>query len=122
MKRFNLAALGLAVLTLSGCADTGASIYDRAYVAPDSYADYSCDQLHTQMVLTTQKLNDMQDTAQGKSMFNAAVSVYAQSQGYGFDGNNRQDSDDAVELRRLKNQYDVLENTAVRKSCMHVVR
>ncbi|MDE1153176.1 MAG: hypothetical protein PW788_11630 [Micavibrio sp.] len=110
----------LAVMPLlSGCGAGFGPQGDPAYVAPDAFDGYTCNQLHVQMNLTTEKINDLDGSQQGKAMLNAAVSAYAASQGYGFDhsGNNAQDD---TELRRQKNKYDVLEETAVRKNCLHV--
>lgn len=112
-------AAGLGLLMLAGCSSGNFSAYDPAYISPDTYADYSCPQLHTEMVLTNQRLEDLSDAANGKAMFNAAVNMYAQSEGYNVDGPGN--GADKTELRRLKNKYDVLEETAVRKNCMHVV-
>ena len=118
-ERFSVLALGVTFL-LCGCGASDNASTDPTYVPAGLYDNYTCDQLHVQMNLTQGKITDLSDEEDGKNVMNAVVSAYASSQGYGFDDRRRQESENAVELRRQKNKYDVLEETAVRKSCLHV--
>lgn len=109
-----------ATLLLTGCNGADNASTDPTYVPAGLYDNYTCDQLHVQMNLTTAKITDLSDEENGKDVMNAVVSAYAASQGYGFDDRRRKESENAIELRRQKNKYDVLEETAIRKNCLHV--
>jgi len=121
--RLFAAAAAVALLPLlSACGAGYGPGGDPAYVAPDAFNGYSCEQLHVQMNLTSQKIDELDGQSQAKGMLNAGIAAYAASQGYGFNHGNADSSDDEIELRRQKNKYDVLEETAVRQNCLHVNR
>ena len=119
MKKISAAAFAAALL-LAGCTGVDNASTDPTYVPAGLYDNYTCDQLHVQMNLTSAKITDLSDEENGKDVINAVVSAYAASQGYGFEDRRRHESENAVELRRQKNKYDVLEETAIRKNCLRV--
>ena len=57
------------------------------------------------------KIEQAAQNNQAGQVLDAAVAVFAMSQGYGVSRG------DDVDYRRLQNQYEVLEQTAIRKEC-----
>lgn len=114
MTRLAIAAMtGILVLGAAACTTSPES--DPAYISPTHYSSYDCRQLDAENKRVSTKLEHMADNrgndTTGK-LVDAAVAAFAISQGYGFD-----DGDDDVAYRRLRNQYDVLEQTTIEKGC-----
>ena len=94
---------------LAGC--TTAPESDPAYVSPLQYQDYNCKQIKAEMRRISGKIEQAAQANQTGQVLDAALTVFAISQGYGVY------SEDNPEYRRLQNQYDVLEQTAIQKEC-----
>ena len=100
------------LITLSGCSSSPES--DPAYVSPTQYLGYNCNQIGAEMKRVSAKIEQANETQGDKTaemVLNTALSAYAISRGYGVGS-----SDDSA-YRRLINQYDVLEQTAIQKEC-----
>jgi hypothetical protein len=109
--KLSLRLINAAFLTilLSACATGPES--DPAYVSPTQYQDYNCKQIRAEMKRISGKLEQASQSDGTNQVLSAAVTAFAISRGYGFsdDGN--------APIKRLHNQYDVLEQTAIQKSC-----
>jgi len=101
----------LSSISLSGCATAPKS--DPAYVSPAQYQAYNCNQIRAEMQRVSGKLEQASQANATGQVLGTALAAFAISQGYGIydDGNGD------VEYRRLSNQYDVLEQTAIQKEC-----
>lgn len=108
-SNFTLSLLLSVSVGLAGCATTPES--DPAYVSPMQYQDYNCKQIKAEMRRVSGKIEQAAQTNQTGQVLDAAMTVFAISQGYGVY------SEDNPEYRRLQNQYDVLEQTAIQKEC-----
>lgn len=100
---------GAIALSLSSCVTAPES--DPAYVSPLQYQDYNCKQIRAEMRRVSGKMEQASQANATGQVLDAALSVYAISQGYGVY------SEDDPDFRRLQNQYDVLEQTAIKKEC-----
>lgn len=100
---------GAIIIGLSGCASSPES--DPAYVSPNHYANYNCNQISAEMQRISGKLEQAEQANTTGQVLGTALAAYAISQGYGFAG-----GDDSA-YRRLRNQYDVLEQTSIQKEC-----
>ena len=96
-------------LSIAACASSPES--DPAYISPNHYNSFNCNQISAEMQRVTAKLEQAEETEMAKTVLNSAVNIFAISQGYGVD------NEDDVTAKRLRNQYDVLEQTAIRKEC-----
>lgn len=108
-SNFILGSLLTATVGLAGCTTTPES--DPAYVAPLQYQDYNCKQVRAEMRRVSGKIEQAAQANQTGQVLDAALTVFAISQGYGV---SREDNPD---YRRLQNQYEVLEQTAIKKEC-----
>lgn len=108
-SNFILSSLLTVSVGLAGCATAPES--DPAYVSPLQYQDYNCKQIKAEMRRVSGKIEQAAKTDQTGQVLDAALTVFAISQGYGVY------SEDNPEYRRLQNQYDVLEQTAIQKEC-----
>jgi hypothetical protein len=100
------------ILLVSGCAsEPQTAESDPAYISPAQYKDYDCKQIGAEMRRVSKKIDVATQTDGTTQVLNAAVTAFAISRGMGVSG------DDGVQMRRLKNQYDVLEETAIQKKC-----
>lgn len=112
MKNFNfIFSTSLILLSLSGCATAPEA--DPSYVSPTHYQDYNCKQLKAELYRVSGKLEQASQANATGQVLGTALAAFAISQGYAIydDGNGD------VEYRRLSNQYDVLEQTAIQKDC-----
>lgn len=101
--------IGLIFLSLAGCANEP----DPSYVSPNLYQSYNCKQIKAERVRLSSKLNQASQTNQTGQVLDAAVNIFAISQGYGYSDENGREA----EFRRLNNQYEVLDQTAIQKEC-----
>lgn len=85
---------------------------DPTYISPIHYQSYDCKQISMEMDRVSKKIDVKTQTEAAPQVLNTALAAFAISQGYGVYG-----EEENVELRRLKNQYDVLDETAIRKKC-----
>lgn len=108
-SNFILSSLLTVSVGLAGCATAPES--DPAYVSPLQYQDYNCKQIKAEMRRVSGKIEQAAKTDQTGQVLDAALTVFAISQGYGVY------NEDNPEYRRLQNQYDVLEQTAIQKEC-----
>lgn len=111
MRRLVKIIIGSSLVVLAGCATAPQD--DPAYVSPTMYQDYSCKQISAEMRRITGKLNQGKQTDATGQVLSAAVMAFGMSQGYSMYSSG----DDDTVTRRLANQYDVLEQTAIRKNC-----
>jgi hypothetical protein len=86
---------------------------DPAYVSPAQYSDYNCKQIKLEMQRITAHLQPSKQADTTGQVLNTALLAYAVSKDYSF----YQGGQDNTETRRLQNQYNVLEQTAVKKEC-----
>ena len=98
------------ILALTACGTTTAA-NDPAYIAPTQYDDYSCKQIRAEMRLVSSKIDQMNTTDGTTQVLNTALSAFAISQGYGVN------QVDDTASRRLQNEYDVLQETSIKKNC-----
>lgn len=99
-------SITVCALLLSACASN-----DPASVSMTQYSDYNCKQIAAEMKRVSNKIEQASANEQTATLVNTAVAAFAVSQGQGFY------MDENVELKRLHNQYDVLEQTSIKKSC-----
>lgn len=99
------------LLLLSACASKPED--DPAYISPTFYQGYNCKQLKLEQKRVSQKIDVAIQTDGTTQVLNAAVTAFAISQGYGVSSGQGN-----VELRRLKNQMDVLDQTLIQKECL----
>lgn len=92
---------------LSGCAAS----QNPAYVSMNEYADYNCKQLAGEKKRISNKLNEAHSDDGAQAIVNTAIIALAASKGQGV----YLQKDKETEL--LKNQYDVVERTEIKKSC-----
>lgn len=114
MKNLSILTLSF-VLALSACASSPEN--DPAYISPAHYSNYNCSQIAAEMQRVSAKMEQMGQSEQDKAaelVLGTALSAFAISQGYGLSSSESQDE---VQYRRLGNQYDVLEQEAIRKEC-----
>jgi hypothetical protein len=104
-------------IVLSACVETQqqAAGPDPAYVSETQYLGYSCKQIHAEMNRVSRHMDAQNQAGGSNQILGAAVAAFAISRGYAVGGGD--DSDD-VEIRRLRNQYDVLEQLAIKKDCV----
>jgi hypothetical protein len=100
---------GCIIIGLAGCSTSPES--DPAYVSPTHYSNYNCKQISAEMQRVSGKLEQTEQANATGQVLGTALAAYAISQGYGFS------SGDNSPQRRLLNQYDVLEQTAIQKEC-----
>lgn len=100
----------LSLMMITGCASAPES--DPAYVAPTHYANYNCNQISSEMQRISTKMEQAKQANTTGKVLDTALAAFAISQGYGYSSDN-----DDVQYRRLVNQYDVLEQTAIQKEC-----
>ena len=102
-------------LGLAGCASSPES--DPAYISPTHYSNYNCNQISAEMQRVSGKIEQLEQTEKTEAaevVLGTALQAFAISQGYGISSND----DKNVQYRRLANQYDVLEQTAIQKECL----
>ena len=101
----------LLILGITGCATSPEN--DPAYISPTHYSNYNCKQISAEMQRVSGKMEQAKQANTTDQVLGTALAAYAVSQGYGFTTDDSAD----VEYRRLVNQYDVLEQTAIKKEC-----
>lgn len=101
--------MGALAIGLTACATSPQS--DPAYVSPTQYQGYNCKQISAEMQRVSTKQEQANQGAQANAVLNTALTAFAISQGYGVS------QDDNSSVRRLNNQYEVLEQTAIQKEC-----
>lgn len=114
MKQPKALAVSLALmLAISGCTKTNnAPEADPAYISPTHYSDFNCNQISAEMQRVSAKLDQAEQSDMASEVLGTAFAVFAMTKGYSVDNGS-----DNVTTRRLRNQYDVLEQTAIRKEC-----
>lgn len=100
----------ISAVALSSC--TTAQESDPAYVSSMQYQGYNCKQISAEMDRISKKIDQQTQNDSTNQILGAAITALAISKGYSIDNNN-----DNIELRRLKNQYSVLEQTSIQKEC-----
>lgn len=108
MKQRFFLTLGL-TLIVSGCASSPKS--DPAYVSPNHYANYNCNQISAEMQRLSGRLEQAERANATGQVLDTALAAYAISRGH------RRSRSDDTQYRRLVNQYDVLEQTSIQKEC-----
>lgn len=108
MKRLNIFS-GILLLGIASCATSPES--DPAYISPTHYSSYNCKQISAEMQRVSGKLEQAEQADAAGQVLGTALAAYAISQGYGYSGG------DNAPYRRLVNQYEVLEQTAIQKEC-----
>jgi hypothetical protein len=98
---------------------------DPAYVSPLQYEGYSCNQLHTAMDLVSQKIDQSVRNDQRQDdtehALDTALAAYALAQGQGYNPPARHEHHhETVDMRRMKNEYAVIEQMAIKKNCISV--
>jgi len=93
---------------------------DPAYVSPLQYADYTCNQLHTAMDLVSAKLSQSMRQDNTQKALDTAMAAFAVAQGQAYNPPSREAPPETLEQRRLKNEYSVIEQTAIKKDCITV--
>lgn len=105
-------------LLLGACAGTTPQS-DPAYVPANMYDSYNCNQIRMEGQRLARKVSEVSEEGSSNQVLGAAAAMFALSQGYSVDGNNTKKTSEKTEtdLRRLKNQEDVLEQTFIAKNC-----
>lgn len=113
MKLLNITIIsGIMIIGLVGCSTSPESNPD--YISPTHYSNYNCKQIEAEKQRVSTKMEQM-TTGKNKTadkVLDTALAAFAISQGYGFSN-----GDNDVAYRRLYNQYEVLEQTAIEKEC-----
>ncbi|HAX91926.1 MAG TPA: hypothetical protein DCY07_06945 [Rhodospirillaceae bacterium] len=107
MKTSHIIALvPVLVLGLSACA------LGPDYVSSNYYQDYTCNQITLEKQRVAAKLEEATQAESTERLFDTAASLF------GMTPESRYSRDrDSDEAERLRNQYDVLERTAIQKDC-----
>lgn len=115
MTRSRMITIPICMMTiiLSACVTKPEN--DPAYVSPTEYQSFSCKQISAEMRRVSTKIEQMTRTDETNQALGAAVVLFAVAKGYSIYGN--QDDRKNVDLKRLRNQYDVLDQTSIRKNC-----
>lgn len=104
------------MLGLSACASQSPE-KDPTYISPNYYNDYNCNQLKAEKKRVTTKLEQMAELEDNSDatgqVLNTALMAFAISRGYGVNTGNEENT----AYKRLYNQYEVLEQTAIQKEC-----
>jgi len=112
---------GLAVLSLSACAQNAQEI-SAAYTSPETYADFSCRQVYDEsrrVSARTTELAGVQDKqAQDDAAATAVALILFWPAAFLING----DDETAHELARLKGQMEALEEVNTAKKCGIVFR
>ncbi len=102
-------------LALTACADHSDKI-QPSYVSPLQYSDFSCSQIKGEIARVGRKMNEVagvQDkTASGDAVAMGVGLVLLWPALFFIDN-----SDQHVELARLKGEFDALEQVAIQKNC-----
>lgn len=106
----------IAIMGLTACASNSPE-KDPTYISPNYYNDYNCKQLSAEKKRVSTKLEQMAEIEEGDDttgqVLNTALMAFAISRGYGINSGN----DENTAYKRLYNQYEVLEQTAIQKEC-----
>lgn len=98
-------------LGLAACASNDPT-KDPAYISPTQYQSYNCKQLNAEMKRVSIRREQIMVDGKDGEFFDTAVKVFAISQGYSVGETGRE-----LETRRLRNQYDLLEQMLIEKEC-----
>jgi hypothetical protein len=112
-----------ASMALSACASSDPT-NDPSYVSLVEYQNYSCKQITAEMNRISKRTDDAMEVRvqankndQTNAVLGAAVTALAITQGYSlYSGSDRDDN--AIQINRLKSQYDALERLAIQKNCI----
>ncbi len=107
--------LALMLTTLTACADHSDKI-QASYVSPLQYSDYSCSQIKSEISRVGRKMNDVagvQDKTASNDSVAMGVGLILFWPALFFIDN----TDQHVELARLKGEFDALEQAAIQKNC-----
>jgi len=102
-------------LALTACADHSDKI-KPSYVSPLQYSDYSCSQIKGELSRVGRKMNEVagiQDKTASNDSVAMGVGLVLLWPALFFIDN----SDQHVELARLKGEFDALEQVAIQKNC-----
>lgn len=112
-----------ASIALSACASTDPA-NDPSYVSMAEYQHYNCKQIGAEMNRISKRTDDAiearmkaKEGEQTNAVLGAAVTALAITQGYSF-YNDRGQDDNAIQINRLKSQYDALEKLSIQKNCV----
>jgi hypothetical protein len=112
MRKFLLLS---ACLAMTACADHSDKI-QPSYVSPLQYSDYSCSQVKGELGRVGRKMNEVagiQDKTASNDSVAMGVGLVLLWPALFFIDN----SDQHVELARLKGEFDSLEQVAIQKNC-----
>ncbi|MBI1220148.1 MAG: hypothetical protein GC186_16545 [Rhodobacteraceae bacterium] len=114
MKIANIALISVACAAiLSGCSTQTAPVPDPNYVSPATYDGYNCRQIKAEQALVGSKIAQASQSGAQNQILNTALQAFAISNGYGW----QQDQSDNG-LTRLRNEQDVLDETAIKHQCI----
>jgi tellurite resistance protein len=99
----------MATLLLSACATE--PDYTPAYFSENEYKNYNCNQLSAEMKRVSNIMEQKQQERQANNLLNTAVAVYAISQGYGVNQNNK-------EIDILQARYNAVDRLLIEKDCI----
>jgi len=105
----------ISCLLLSACADHADKI-QASYVSPLQYGDYSCKQIKAELGRVGRKMNEVagiQDKTASDDSVAMGVGLILFWPALFFIDN----SDQHIELARLKGEFDALEQAAIQKNC-----
>lgn len=94
---------------LTACTSSPES--DPTYVSPTQYQNYNCGQISAEMNRISAKIEQASQADNENQVLGAAVTAFAIYRGYSFNNNEN------IALKRLHNQYDILEQTSIQKEC-----
>jgi hypothetical protein len=107
----------MVTIGLSACASSQSSESDSTYISPNHYQNYNCNQINAEKKRVNSKLEQMAELSESDDttgqVLNTALMAFAISRGYGF----KSGQDENTAYKRLYNQYEVLEQTAIQKEC-----
>lgn len=124
MKKILILLAAASGLWLGGCASSSKDI-SKAYVSPNRYKNYTCEELVEEGAYVTSKIEELaqsldteanKDTAQTAGAFILAPFTAGLSLGIlgALEGG---DGPEAVEYARLKGEYEAVYEMAKRKKC-----
>jgi hypothetical protein len=113
MKKF--ITFTLSVFLLTACADSSDKI-KASYVSPLQYSDYSCSQIRAEIGRVGRKMSEaagVQDKTASNDSAAMGVGLVLFWPALFFIDN----TDNRVEVARLKGEFDALEQAAIQKNC-----
>ena len=116
-KKFNNILFVLVASILFSCSKSSKEIVGL-YVSPLQYADYSCDQIKSEMIRVSTKVKsltgELDENKENDQMITGAGLILFWPALFFIGGTKEQEA----EYARLKGEYEALDKVAIKKNCL----